>query len=54
MLRFGYEPSTAAAVLTEEQKAFAPSFTNKAVVEEPRRYQLIHLDHLQQQLNPSA
>jgi hypothetical protein len=54
MQRFGYEPSTAAAVLTEEQKAFAPTLTNQAVVEEPRRYQLIHLEHLQQQLNPSA
>jgi hypothetical protein len=53
MQRFGYEPSTAAE-LTEEQKAFTLSLTNKAVVEEPRRYQLIHFDHLQQQLNPST
>lgn len=53
MERFGYSPDAAAAELTDQQRAYAPSITSKGTVEEPRRCQLIHLNHLQQTLNPT-
>ena len=53
MERFGYTPVTAAAQLTDQQQTLTPSVTSKGTVKEPRRCQLIHLNHLQQALNPT-
>ena len=48
---FGYKPYYPEKQLTKSQKVFTPMITNKGVVEEPRHYQLIHIDHLRKTRN---
>ncbi|MDB4670537.1 sulfotransferase [Pirellulaceae bacterium] len=50
MESFGYQCESLAVDLTQEELEFTPEVTSKAPVEEPRKYQLIHLNHVKRNL----
>ncbi|MDG2130740.1 MAG: sulfotransferase [Fuerstiella sp.] len=54
MATFGYQCESQANELTQEDMELAPDVMSKAPVEEPRKHQLIHLNHIKRKLHSNS